>query len=272
MAITTLAGIADEMPGQTLYVSKTGTSAASGAHWAAWTGAGVPAAGAAPTLLNGHLLTDADTGALAFVNPASGRTYLARFAGRPMALSGTGVVVGGIVVVYDRLWHNLVNITSTSNQAISMSALTRYTTGDGVEAWWEVFGPYGAATPTVTLSYTDQGGAAETTGSSGAMPSAATAGRTAPFALAAGDTGVRAVTGWQASASFLSGSIGVVLRRRIATFAFHPDPRPVGTSPLDPIALTLPAVENDACLEFLFLTGTTTGAPTLHGAFHLVQG
>jgi hypothetical protein len=171
------------------------------------------------------------------------------------------------VLIYDRLWHNAVAVGSGA-QAISMSALTRYTTGAGVEAWWETYNTMGAGTPTVTLSYTDQDGNAETTGSSGALSTTMATGRTGMFTLAAGDTGVRAITGWNASATFSSGTIGAVLRRRIATIPFGGGTEPIQ---LGPVSVGLPQIQDDACLEFLMFQNGS-GSIIVHGTIHLIQG
>jgi hypothetical protein len=266
MAITTLAHVTGDFPGQTIHIAKTSGGSNTGVPFGAWV-SGIPPTGAAPTLLNGHLLTSATTGALPLVDaPGGENTYISRFVGSLGPTLTTTAPGSGIIFVYDRLWHNLVNITAVGNQAISMSALTRFTTGDAVEAWWEVYVATGAATPTVTLSYTDQSGAAETTGSSGVMVSALSANRTGPFQLASGDTGVRAITGWSASASFISGQIGVVLRRKLAAI-----PVPGGPVTLSASKIGLMEVPDAACLEIVYVQSLPASMMPL-GTLHAVHG
>jgi hypothetical protein len=269
MAITTMAAALAELPGQTLHIVKSTPGSSVGYMQSAWMSAGSPGAGAAPTALNGHLLTGATTGAIPFVNPTGGAiTYLAR---ANLRQSVTGTLAAATFVLYDRLWHNLPSATSTSAQAISPGALTRWTTGDAVELWWETFATTGAATPTITALYTDQDGNTGQSASSAPVASAMAAQRCGMFELAAGDTGVRAVTSWTNSVSFVNAnSIGAVLRRRIATVV-APGTVQGFDSARDLLATKMASVPDDACLEILIQIGGTV-VTTCAGTLQLVQG
>jgi hypothetical protein len=126
----------------------------------------------------------------------------------------------------------------------------------------------GAGTPTVTLAYTDQDGNTETTGTSGALGSAMANGRTNPFTLAEGDTGVASIQTWTASATFTSGTIGLVIRRLVCLKEFPDLTRPAIH---DALSVGLPRVYDDACLEVLLRV--TANSP-INGSLsmHLVQG
>lgn len=270
MALTTWNQVLDLLPGQSLMLQD-GSVEQIGGPWSSWSYGGANTAGPAPTTLNGDHLSGPHASAPAFVDPIAGEdTYIAAMTGRPSSSSATNVAPQAAFWIYDRLWHNLVNTTSTSLQSPAPGSLLRYTDGVGVEAWWEVFTTYGAATPTVTLTYTDQDGNTAQSGTSGALATALVGSRTGPFQLAHGDTGVRAITGWQASASFVSGTLGCVLRRKLATFTFGADWERDNRT-FDAIQTFLSRVEDDAVLEVVQYNGTAT-TTRLTGQLHLIQG
>lgn len=247
MALTTIAQVNAALPGQRVTWSKTAPGLTAGMWYSSWTVAGLPGQGVAPSSgLSGDVPTDATTGAMPFLNPAAGNTHLARVQGG-LTQIGTHSIV---LAVYDRLWHNSgISSTSTGAQTVNSVPLTRPDAlGASVEAWWEVYVVMGSGTPTVTLAYTDQGGGTETAGTSGVLPTTMALGRTGPFSLAAGDTGVRSIQTWTASATFTSGTIGLVMRRLVALA-----PLPLGpATSLDALAVGLPRIHDDACLEVLW--------------------
>jgi hypothetical protein len=253
MAITTMQGVVDAMPGQKQTWRKSPTGLSAGNYYSSWTLAGLPGQGATPSSgLSGDIPTNATTGAYPFVNPASGNTYVGRLQSTPYVANGPTLGVA----LFDRLWHNSgLSVTSTGAQTINSVALDRPdASGDSVEAWYEVYSVMGAGTPTVTLTYTNSAGTASRSGSSGVLATSMALGRTGQFQLASGDVGVRSIQTWQASATFTSGTIGLVLRRFVAVSVFSIGvPRVVDT-----LALGLPRVYDDACLEMLFLPMTTS--------------
>lgn len=269
MALTTLASVNAALPGMKQeYVKAVAVTA--GAWNSAWLLTGPPGTGVAPSSgVAGDVPTDATAGSFPFTNPSSGNTYLARLDGYAQA-AGAGPTM---LAVYDRLWHNSgISSTATTAQTIQASTplvpLTRPDAdGGSAEAWLEVYAAMGSGTPTVTLTYTDQSGNTGQSGSSGALVTTMAAGRTVPFQLAAGDTGVRSIQTWQASATFTSGTIGLVLRRCLTMLSLQ-----VNTpSSFDALACGLPRVYDDACLELLWFSqsANTIGAAV---QFALAQG
>lgn len=238
-------------------------------YHALWMEAGIPGAGAAPTsAISGDVPTSATAGAIPFTNPTGGDlTYLGR-----LAAYGTNA---GILFLYDRLVQtgnsSGISPTSTSAQTVNTTALTRPdANGDGVEAWWQVYATMGAGgSNIITLSYTDQGGTASQTATTGAALSATKpVGATGAFRLAAGDTGVRSVQTWTNSASMTSGTIGLVLRRLHAVL-------PIGYTnvgaAIDAFGAGLPRIYDSACLELVWLAQTASST-TIGGQLALVQG
>lgn len=265
MAITTVKGINDALPGQQGIWRKS-MGGTSGVPWSSWLLAGSPGQGVAPSSgLGGDVPTKATTGTFNFVNPASGNTYLGRMVPTINMLS----TIGAMVMVYDRLWHNSgISSTSTGAQTINSVALTRPdANGVNAEAWWEVYVVMGAGTPTVTLAYTDSNSNVRTDGSSGALATTLAVGRCGAFQLHAGDTGVKSIQTWTASATFTSGTIGLVIRRMVTCVSLYAPAQ----AQLDALALGLPRVYDDACLELLcFPVGGNT--VETYATLSLIQG
>lgn len=268
MAITTMAGVVGALPGQSFYYWKNPLSLTAGwsSAWIVGTNPGV-----APTSgLAGDIPTDATAGAInqGFANPASGNTYLGRMS---VSHQHAGNVSFDPLALYDRLWHNSgISATATTAQTINSVALNRPdANGTNAEAWWETYATMGAGTPTVTLTYTNSGGTASRSGSSGALVTAMTANRTGPFNLASGDTGVKSIQTWQSSATFSAGTIGLVLRRPVALLIV-PDGSYVQ---IDAVACGLPRVYDDACLEILhFSQSQFSSTVSIGGDLSLIQG
>jgi hypothetical protein len=266
MAITTMDGLLAAMTGsgqRDHAIYKAVPTPALGNVLSLWNVAGMP--GAAPTPssgINGEALDDADVGAFPFTNPAGGvDTYLGGLSAASTA--------SGTLHLYDRLWqNNFPNATTTTAQAISPAAITRYTDGHGVEAWFQVYVATGAGAVTPTIQYTDQDGNTAQTGTVVGYTATRPIGQTFPVTLAAGDTGVRAITSYNATVSMSSGTIGLVLRRKIASVS-------VGTGNngqiLDAILAGLPTIPDDACLELVW-QATSTTATAIQGQLSLVQG
>lgn len=264
-----MAGVNLALPGQHIEVTRASANNPPGNTTAAiWTGpTGYPSGGAAPSSgVGGDVPTKATAGALPFVNPASGNTYLGRGVVRQAAFVPQNYVS---CVLYDRLWHNSgISSTLTSGQTITSVALTRpNANGDSAEAWWQVYVLMGAGTPTVTLAYTNQVGTTRTTGTSGALSTAMTIDRTGPFQLDLGDTGVRSIQTWTASATFTSGTIGLVIRRQVACLIASDDN---STVRYDAVSLAMPRIYDSACLELLHYFVGNTATPFL--TFSLIQG
>lgn len=270
MALTTLQAVNDALPGQTLlWNANKGITGIFSGYWysALTTTGGPPNQGVAPSSgLAGDVPTKATASTWNWVNPPAGKfTYLAR------AELLMGQQIPSLSVeLYDRLWHNSgINATIATAQSFTPVAVTRPDAlGDGVSVWFEVYAAMGAGTPSVSLLYTNQSGTANQLAGSGILTTAMALGRTQPFGLAAGDTGVRSVQTWQASGTFTSGTIGLVLRRRLASMVV---PNPGRQVVLDAVALGLPRVYDDAYLEVLLHAGSTSTAIGPF-TFNIVQG
>lgn len=259
MAITTLDGlIAGMQPPQSIIKVGVAMEAAGVAH-SHWYSGGRPGAGSAPAPgVNGAALTAPVAGQIPHSDPVSGNAYLARLSAA-MNFAGT-------LLLCDRLWHNSgLSVTSTAPQAITPATLPardRDGTTDGVDVLaaieWSAAG--GAGTPTVTLTYTDQAG---NTGNSGTFTAVTTpnAGTFEIFQLAAGDTGVRAPTSFQQSATRTSGTMHLILFRILAvldcTLANV-------ASAIDAITGGMPRIYNGS-VPFLVQIPSATNATTISG-------
>lgn len=198
-------------------------------------------------------------------NPATGSAYV-------MGVDMTGTANGTLWLI-DRLWENSgLSVTLTTAQAITPAALPardRTGTSSGVDVMagieWTAAG--GAGTPTVTLTYTDQTGA---TGKSATFTALASApvGTFEIFQPGAANGGVRAPTSFIQSATRTSGSMSLVLFRKLAVV---PCPISNVASAIDFLTGYAQRVYNDSCLEFLWWpTGTT--AMSFFGGYTETQG
>jgi hypothetical protein len=251
MAVTTLDGLVAALTaGETrAYMKSAFTASAVGATHSLWTVAGTPGAGAAEGTVNGSIPTDATAGSFPFVNAAgAANNYLGYIA----AASQTA----GTLILYDRLWHDsALSATATTDQAISPPALTRFTSGEGVELWAEQYAAFGTAGAlTITVTYTDQGGTASQIGTIAKAAVAGVNGTMYQASLASGDYGVRAVTAYRWSSTATSGNWGLTLLKRLVTI-------PLQTlnvaAVYDAFSSGLREVPDDACLAFMVQCSAT---------------
>ena len=238
------------------------TAKAAGTFQSLWTAAGLPAAGANPASLAMVIPTSATVGALSFVNPATGLSYISKISSSQQTI--------GTLILYDRIAHSSgLNGTLTTAQAVNGAALTRHTTGEDVELFLEVYAATGATASNVTISYTNSAGVAGRTTPAIAMQVTPVAGQMLPIPLQAGDTGIQSVQSVTLSASTATaGNFGITLVKRIAEIPITV----AGTGVvLDPFALGFPQIENNACLSMMVVTSTTsTGFVT--GTINIAQG
>jgi len=251
MAITTLDGLVAALTaGETRnYMKSAFTAAQIGSTHSLWTVAGVPGAGAAQGSVNGAIPDDTTAGAFPFVNAAGvANNYLGYIAAASQA--------AGTLVLYDRLWHDsALSATATTDQAISPSALTRFTSGEGVELWAEQYAAWGNATAaTITVTFTDQGGTTGQIATIAKPANAGVAGSMHQAALPSGDYGVRAVTAYRWSVTQTSGNWGLTLLKRLVTI-------PLQTlnvaAVYDAFSSGLREVPDDACLAFMVQCSAT---------------
>lgn len=148
--------------------------------------------------------------------------------------SSAATVAPAVLMLVDLLgFYRITSVTTTTAQTLNNTiTIPRYTDGAGVMAfaWNANATPLGAATPTLTLNYTNQTGTAgkttptvlptcKTAAANGLiMYSGTGSGKYNPFIpLAAGDTGIRSIQSLTISASYLSGEFSIALCRPIIT-------------------------------------------------------
>lgn len=273
MPITTLDGaIAGMQPPQPIMkVGVTMAAVAAQRAYTPWYATGIPgASGVNATGTGGAAVTPASGadagGRILRTNPAGGvNAHLAR-----LAVNATSA---GTLWLIDRLWHNsALSVTSTTAQAISPAALPARdnagtTNGAGVMAAIEWSSAGGAGTPTVTLTYTDQDGNTNQTGTFTGVASPP-AGTFEIFTLAAGDTGVRAPTSFIQTATRTSGAMHLVLFRVIAQVEVTS--ANIGNA-IDALTSGLPRIYNDSVLQLVWFPTATT-ATTITGQYIETQG
>lgn len=236
---------------------------AAGQFVSLWTAPGQPGAGANPAATPGAVPTSATAGAVPFTNPGSGNSYLAR-------LFATSTVPGTLIL-YDRLVGvGGVTLNSVAAQTVASAALTRPdANGVNAELWIEVTTVPGGTT-TITSIYNNQGGVSHTTTPAVTLTTASIAGTTYQLPLVAGDTGIQTCTSTTCGTA-VTGTINVVIRRRIAEFAIPA--AFLSFPPQDPFWAGLSQIYNSACIEALFLIGSGTAAPAIpSGSLVLAQG
>lgn len=263
MAITTESGLLTGLAvgPQMAYLKLGITSKGAGTFSSLWTATGQPGAGAAPASpTTGVVPTSATAGAMTFSNPTSPALS---YAGK-LALSTTAQ---SYFTLYDRLWHvSGISATLTTAQNITFPGLTRWTTGDQVELWVEIYTATTAAA-TATISYTNQAG---TSGRSTtvAIPAATIAGQMVPVPLASGDTGVRAVASTTLSGSLTAGNWGLTMVRDVASLSIPSANMGVFMNAYD---LGMMQIADNACLTWLCLNSAAT-TPSITGELVIAQG
>ena len=264
MALSTMADLVAALPGQAAGLVKSPTLVAN--RWiSTWTLGGEPGAGANPSSgMAGDIPTKATAGAIAFANPASALSYL----GRMQAIGSAGSLLS--IAVYDRLWQQSgIAVTTTTAQTVNSVALDRPdANGEGAELWLDVYAATGAGAATPTASYTDSGNATGLTATCIGYAASSAIRSAYPFQLASGSIGVKSVQSVTLGTSLTSGTVGLVLRRKLAMLHVAPSAVPVA---LDAIGLGLPRIYDSACLEFLVMS-PTAGVTTVYGSLGIVQG
>jgi len=188
-------------------------------------------------------------------NPSGVNAYITEIRTRSGLVSDQFRITGGIFII-DRLWHNSgIDVTSTSVQTLSSpaahAARDRNGAANGADVWVGIQAStawVGAASPTISISYTNQDGTSGRTAS--CVPhSSLAAGDIALFYLQSGDTGVRSIQSVQFSAAKTSGAASLVLFRMIAAY---PIPMVGYVSREDYLTLAGPDI-TDAVLEICMM-------------------
>ena len=177
-----------------------------------------------------------------------------------------------VLMLVDLLgFYPITTVTTTGAQTLNNTVtLPRYTDGAGVQAFLTPSTVMGAATPTLSIGYTNSANVASratpTTLPIGNTAAAVTsvvysgtgAGKFGPFMpLQAGDAGIRSVQTVTLSASYVSGVLNLVLAK------------PLMTLPITTLGVTaerdlvnqfmsMPKVYDGACLAWMMLAGAAT--------------
>ena len=179
-----------------------------------------------------------------------------------------------VLMLVDLLgFYRVTSVTTTTAQTLNNTVtIPRYTDGAGVQAFaWNTNAVnLGAATPTLTLNYTNSDGVSGKTtptplpicksaaGNSHILYSGTGSGKFGPFIpMAAGDKGIRSIQSLTLSASYVSGEFSVGLCRPllsipITTLGVGAERDLVNQLP------SLPRVYDGACLVWLMYNGAAT--------------
>lgn len=259
-------------------VNKVGPTGVVGATSSLWRVGPQPVAGSAGAAAPGGTAhTSADTGAIAYSNPASGTLHLV---GADFAAS----IISNSLLMYDRTFSVAKTMNSTATEAVT-GVPTRYqsTTATDMDyigdnfGFIEVGGTALAATGHnwTTCTYANQANSGSTlpsvTGNSGAIVDRLDQPLQQWFVpLASGDVGIKAWTQMQCSAAVATGVINFCIGHPIGFMAF-----PVINSFLPFDWLTnrdqAPRVFDSACLAFLEPLKPATTATTYTGRFQLTS-
>ena len=200
-------------------------------------------------------------GAIPWSNTAGKSTNLAR-----MSAAGS---TAGTLILYDRLWActGFVGNSAAAQSVSSFPGLpARATGGEGVEAWLEWYTSTGTTAANATLTYQNQAGSTGRT-TVAALTTSMIASQMLPLGFASGDSGVRAPTSIQLSASTgTAGAFGITLLRRIAEI---PLASPNIPTVLDLFDMGLPDVPDDACL-FMMVLCSATNTGVISGNLNLI--
>lgn len=267
MTITTLAGVNSGMRPPVFFRKAMGSGGTPGKAFSLFYASGYPAAATAPTPgLAGEALTTYN-GQLAWTNPASGNSYLAR-----LQASANNA---GTLLLCDRLWHNSgLSLTTTTAQTINSVAFPARdsngaTSGEDVLIGLEVVTTTGVGTPLLSMTYTNSVGTGSKVGI-GIIGTAATSavGSFYPIGLAAGDTGVQSIQNFTLSSTWTSGAASLVAYRIIAALEV---PSTFNTSAIEAVSASFPQMFDDTVPFLIYLPAAST-TPAVNGQLIYTQG
>ena len=190
------------------------------------------------------------------------------------AFSASATTMPAIFMLVDLLgFYPITTVTTTGAQTLNNTVtLPRYTDGAGVQAIVVPSTVMGAATPTITLNYTNSAGtASRATPSAPALPLGNTAaavssvvysgtgsGKYGPFMpLANGDAGIRSVQSISLSASYVSGVLNLLLVKPLLTMPMTTIGVAAERDLLNQVP-SLPKVYDGACLAWMMYAGAAT--------------
>lgn len=266
-----IAAYSDASKRRKIPFTKVGANGTTNATNSLWQSTGHPQAGAAGSAAPGGRALDASTtGAMTIRNAAGGQTM--KFA----AAYATQTVINNTLLLYDRIFDVAKTMSSAVTEAVT-GVPTRYqSTTPGAEdsaednfLFPEVQSTLGAGAHNWTVcEYTSQDGTPTRTLPSLAGISSAAAQRLdmplghwfAP--LASGDTGIKALTQMQCSAS-ITGALNFVIGHPIAWMPLGPATGVMAF--IDGVTTAFERIFDDACLAFLEPVRPTSTATTYSG-------
>jgi len=264
MAITTmdglLAGISSASNVNFMKVSAAAEGA--GTYHSLFKVAGFPIAGANPPTGVGDIPTSATVGAIPFTNPGGANT---KYFGRVEMVSSTI----GTLIIYDRLWHNSgwVGNIATS-QTVNSKALTRNTSGVGVEIFGEVYTAMGATASTFSVTYTDSTNTSRV-GTYAQPANALSVGQMFYFNPPIAGNGCKSIQSVILSISTgTAGNFGLTMVKRVAEI---PLTLANVSYVMDSFALGMPTLEDNSCLCAM-VACTTTATGNIFGSLKLIEG
>lgn len=259
MALTTLDGLIAADRKNYSFQKASQSAKAANTYSSLWKTAGIPAPGNTPPTGVGEAPTKATMGAFPIIEIGGGTSiYLGRF-----ACSGA---TAGTLVLYDRLVHTSgLSGVDILEQVVDSAALTRHTSGVGVEAFLETYTATGATARDITVKYTNDDG---TPGQTVTFAHQITA-TIAQMQAIPGIKGCRKIESVQFSGSTgTAGDFGITLAKRIAEIPINTT---TGTV-LGPFTLGLPLIAANACLALMVLASTTNTGIINGASISLVQG
>ena len=233
-------------------------------HWTSlWYDSGTPAAGADP----------AGTPGEAYANHASAFSFADVDPDRKLLLRLSGSCNDAIaLMLYDRLVGvSGITLDSTGDKTVNSAALTRYTSGIGVEAWLEITTAQVGSTTLSMSSYTNDAGTAARDGASATF--AGLNQRTMfflPLKDGANDKGVRSLETINVSVETASAGVAnLILLKPIAYIPIPPEASNEREFVLD--LSKYPRIYDDATLALMAFCGSS-GSFQVTGGLELVYG
>lgn len=219
--------------------------------------------GEIPPTGSGEQCFNSTPGSIPLNSPTPPRKlYLASFGYSGNIASGAWLV--------DRMVHTSgLNGNIATEQTVDTVALPpRAGNGKDVLAFMQVWAQLGTTSRNATITYTNSDGVSGRQ-STAVVPGTARNGCLIPFGLAPGDVGVQSVQSVVLNAGTGAvGNFGIVLAKQLA---FCPNAAAYSGASLSPIALMLPEVGENACLNVVPLAASTTSA-TFWASITLVEG
>lgn len=213
----------------------------------------------------GVAMTAATVGALP--EPNNTTTPDTRHITTAMVTSSATTLVPAVATLTDFLYMYPSCVVTGTPSTISNAAgkATRHGTGVGVQVSAFVVGALGAATPLLTVTYTNSDGTTGRTGTviAGAVSlpvgAALSGGNVAALGspymvLQAGDKGVREITSYAITSGGTTGTVTFVLHRPITTLPISVANIPAERDTVNQF-MSLPQIQDNACLTLLVSAG-----------------